>query len=58
MEFSYIADNDLYKRIEEASALWILLEDIICLEILWNKEVTKTLDNDFQFLKKIFDEVV
>jgi len=52
-EYSYVSDNLLYKKIEKAYELWFLLYDYINLFILWNKEVTKTFDNDYKFLKNI-----
>ena len=52
-EYSYVSDNLLYKEIEKAYELWFLLYDYMNLSILWNKEVTKTFDNDYKFLKNI-----
>ena len=54
-EYSYISDNDLYKRIEKAFELWYLLYDIMGLEMLWNKEVTGNFDSDYNFFKRIAD---
>jgi len=52
-EYSYVSDNLLYKKIEKVYELWFLLYDYMNLLILWNKEVTKTFDNDYKFLKNI-----
>lgn len=54
-EYSYVSDNDLYKRVEYAFELWYSLYDYMGLEILWNKEVTETFDNDYKFFKSIAD---
>lgn len=52
-EFSYVENYELYKKIEQAYVLWYFLENIICLEILWNKEITQNYDNDYQYLSTI-----
>ena len=49
-EYSYISDNELYKKIEYAYELFYILSDIMNLEILWNKEITNKFDEDCKFL--------
>lgn len=52
-EYSYISDIELYKQIEKAYELYFLLSDVISLEILWNKEITRNFDNNYKFLRNI-----
>lgn len=54
-ELSYISDLALYRKIEKGYKLFYLLFDFMNLDILWNKEVNKIYDKDYEFLKRFVE---